>query len=79
MNKEKILEQGSKYANENWNVDDNPNEHDNAHDDFIAGALWAVKNCSIPDVGGSFCDKFVVNKEYPSLYRSKCGHHRMDH
>ena len=46
MNKETIFEQGSKYANENWNATDKPNEHDNAREDFIAGALWVVKHVS---------------------------------
>jgi len=50
MSKEKILKKGSEYANKSWNVLGYPKEHDNAREDFIAGALWAVKNCSIPDV-----------------------------
>ena len=42
--REKIFQQGSEYASKEWNVHESPNEHDRAHDDFIAGALWVVKN-----------------------------------
>ena len=54
--REKILQQGSTYASENWNVHEKPNEHDNAHDDFIAGALWLIKNHSdLSHVIGTTC------------------------
>ena len=53
MDKEKILQEGTEYANKHWNVSETPNEHDNAREDFINGALWVVKNCPIPLVSES--------------------------
>ena len=47
--REEILKQGVRYANEQWDVRTNPNEHDNAHDDFIAGAIWVLKRISSPN------------------------------
>lgn len=59
--REKILQQGSTYASENWNVHEKPNEHDNAHDDFIAGALWAIKNHSVSHhVSGSSSPEAIL-------------------
>jgi hypothetical protein len=47
MDKEEIFNQADEYANANWSVIDKPNEHDNARDDFAAGALWAIKKMEI--------------------------------
>ena len=62
MDKEKILQKGTEYANKYWSVSETPNEHDNAREDFINGALWAVKNCSIPDVSESSLEDKLYNK-----------------
>jgi hypothetical protein len=61
--KEKILEQADKYANANWSIMNNPNEHDNAREGFAAGA---IKNCTIPDVIKSVCEMCGEEKELQS-------------
>jgi len=82
MDKEKIFEQGSKYANENWNVIGKPNEHDNAREDFIAGALWVVKNLGLFSVSNNeervaVCNcskpKYVLNEHRQVLICCGCG------
>lgn len=35
-----ISEKATEHASKNWNILERANEHDNAHDDFIAGASW---------------------------------------
>lgn len=62
--REKILQQGSTYASENWDAHEKPNEHDNAHDDFIAGALWLIKNHSdLSDVSDLLPDDSEIQME----------------
>jgi hypothetical protein len=48
--KDKIREEASKHASKCWKHSEKPNEYDNAREDFIMGAMWVVKNCSIPDI-----------------------------
>jgi hypothetical protein len=38
----------------------------------------AIKNCNIPVVVGSYCEKFVENFNNSS-YCKTCGHHKQDH
>jgi hypothetical protein len=47
MDEEQIFKKGTEYANKHWNVLKNPNEHDNAREDFINGALEVVKNIGV--------------------------------
>ena len=59
MTKDEILQAGTDYANKNWDIHNNPNEHDNAREDFIAGAM-KVKSALAP-VSGSYSDRDVKN------------------
>lgn len=68
MNKEEIFKKGTEYANKHWNVLENPNEHDNAREDFINGALEVVKNCSIPLVMPSFIVTYKEDGFNKELY-----------
>lgn len=38
-----VRDKATAYANKYWDVDRNPNEHDNAYEDFKNGASWLFK------------------------------------
>lgn len=75
MNKDEILNQGDEYASEHWSACDSPNEHDNAREDFIAGALWVfrnlvkIKNAYIEDA--EILDSYDVTGRVKELWITK--------
>lgn len=42
MTNEEIIKKATEYASSNWNIQERPNEYDNARDDFMAGAIWVL-------------------------------------
>jgi len=63
MENKLISIEASKHANSTWDVHENPNEHDNARDDFIAGVCWATEE-NTRDIASLFSFTNYVNTHF---------------
>ena len=72
MTREEIFKAADEYANKHWIVGVNPNEHDNAREDFIAGAMLVKKSDSLPCVSLSLPDSKLI----PALKDALMGYHK---
>jgi len=86
MDKQEIYKKASEYAAKAWKQEENPNEYDNAREDFVNGALHVLKQGSkLPMHDVSCCDfalwlqdNYSTNKKQGETEQLPKGYWRKD-